>query len=49
MKLLIALSLLVAGYMYVLTHTTNIVLLQTAQLQSRYQSVAADSESMFNQ
>ena len=46
MKLLIVLGALAAGYLYVLLHTTNIVLKQTQQLNAQYQYVADHADQI---
>lgn len=49
MKLLMVLGVLIGGYAYVLTQTTNIVLGQTQQLQHTYQYVADNSDSILGE
>jgi hypothetical protein len=49
MKLLLVLGVLVGGYAYMLTQTTNIVLGQTQQLQHTYQYVADNSDSILGE
>jgi len=40
MKLFIAILMLVGAYMYMLMHTTDLVLAQTEQLSNTYQHIA---------
>ncbi len=46
MKLLLVLGVLVGGYFYMLTHTTNIVLQQTQRLDANYQYVANHADDI---
>jgi len=44
MKLLLALLILVGGYFYLLTHTTDLVLNQTQHLETQYQYAANNAD-----
>jgi hypothetical protein len=46
MKLFLVLGVLAAGYVYVLLHTTNIVLAQTRQLNAAYQYVGNNADAI---
>lgn len=46
MKLLLVLGAIVGGYMYLLMHTTGIVLMQAQRLNNTYQYVANNSEQL---
>ena len=46
MKLFLALLVLVGSYMYVLLHTTNLVLGQTQHLSQTYQYVANHGDEL---
>ena len=46
MKLLLVLGVLVGGYFYVLTHTTDMVLQQTQRLNANYQYVADHADEI---
>lgn len=49
MRLLLVLGVLVGGYVYLLMHTTTIVLDQTAHLKATYQSAADYSQKLADQ
>jgi len=49
MKLFLALGVLVFAYAYFLMHTTDMVLSQTRQLNSAYQSVAKNADAIAGQ
>ena len=46
MKLFLALLVLVGSYMYLLMHTTNVVLGQTQRLSQTYQYVANHNDQL---
>jgi hypothetical protein len=46
MKLFLVLGALAGGYMYVLLHTTNIVMAQTQQLGATYQYVSGHADAI---
>ena len=48
MKLFLVLGVIVGGYMYLLMHTTNIVLSQTQQLTATYQNAADQADKIAN-
>ena len=44
MKLLLALLILVGGYFYLLSHTTDVVLSQTQHLEAQYQYMTNNAD-----
>jgi hypothetical protein len=46
MKLFLVLGVLASGYVYVLLHTTDIVLAQTQQLNATYQYVGSHADAI---
>ena len=48
MKLFLALGVLVGAYVYVMLHTTDVVLNQTQHLHAQYQAAADQAEQLAN-
>jgi hypothetical protein len=46
MKLFLVLGVLVGGYLFILLHTTNLVLAQTQQLGATYQYVGNNADKI---
>ena len=46
MKLLVILGVLAGAYLYMLLHTTNIVMMQTQQLNATYQYVGNHADAI---